>query len=68
MAGSKETDLKLRAAFMGSAALLMVTLALIDAFITNISWLTVWLIPAIFFSAVISMLLIERKRRRRASN
>lgn len=68
MAAPSGISFKLRAAFMLPALLIILSLALIDAFVTDISHLTGWLIPVIFFVAVIALLLTERRRRRRNSN
>lgn len=68
MAEPSGINVKLRAAFMLPAALIIVALSIIDAFIIEISYLTVWLIPVVLFTAVFAMMLTERKRRHRNSN
>lgn len=65
MTEPKGTDYKLRAAFLVPVMVIIVALALFDAFVTDISYLTVWLFPTVFFAAIISLMLTERNRRRR---
>lgn len=60
-------DMKLRAAFLVPALAIVVSLMLVSLFITNISYITIWLFPVVVFAALISMILVERKRRRRSS-
>lgn len=62
----KGIDLKLRAAFLVPAGVIIVASAVFDVFVTNISYLMVWLFPVIVFSAIIGMMLTERQRRRRS--
>lgn len=65
MAEPKGINFKLRAAFLVPAVVIIVALALFDTFVTEISYLTVWIFPVVVFTAIISMMLTERKRRRR---
>ncbi|MBG6218514.1 Flp pilus assembly protein TadB [Arthrobacter sp. CAN_A6] len=65
MAELKGIDVKLRAAFLVPAMVIIVALTLIDAFVTDISYLTVWVFPVVVFTAIISMMVTERRRRRR---
>jgi len=68
MAEPKGTDFKLRAAFLVPAVVIIVALALFDAFVTDISYLTVWVFPVVVIAALIGLLITERKRRRRTSH
>lgn len=67
MAEQHGINLKLRAAFLFPTLLIIVVLAIIDAFITDISYLMGSLIPLVFFTAVIALMLTERRIRRHNS-
>lgn len=64
----KGIDMKLRAAFLVPGLVIIVALALFDGLVTDISYLTVWLFPVVFFTAAIGLMVTERRRHRRTSN
>lgn len=68
MAQPHATNLKVRAPFMLPALLIIVALAIIDTFVTDIIYLMTWLIPVVFFTTVIALILMERRIRRRKPN
>lgn len=67
MAEQQGINFKLRAVFLLPTVLIIVVIAISDAFITDISYLMGWLMPLVFFAAVIALMLTERKIRRRNS-
>lgn len=67
MTEPKGIDMKLRASFLLPALAIIVALTLVNVFVVDISYITLWLFPVIVFAALISLLLVERKKHRRSS-
>lgn len=60
-------DMRLRAAFLLPALVIVVALAVTAAIVPDLIPLTTWIMPVVVFTALISLMLTERKRRRRNS-
>jgi hypothetical protein len=58
-------DMKLRAAFLVPTLVIGLALILVDVFVAD--FMPSWVYPLMIFPALISLLVIERKRRRRSS-
>ena len=65
MAGPNGIDLKLRAAFLLAALVIVVALGIAGAIFPDLLYVAIWLMPAVVLAALVSMVLTERRRRRR---
>lgn len=65
MTEPKGIDMKLRASFLLPTLAIGVALILVDVFVAD--FLTTWMYPLIVFPAIISLIVVERKRSRSSS-
>ena len=62
MSEHKRNKLKLRAAFLVPAIVIVVVLTLVNVFVVDISRLTIWLFPVVVIGPLIGLVLTERRR------
>lgn len=63
MANPNGIDMRLRAAFLLPALVIIVALAIIAALVPDLIYLMTWMMPVVVCTALTGLILTERKRR-----